>query len=83
MLSRVWPETTGPADAPGMALLLALYSLGIPWLFGRLIPVSYTHHGIGLSIVKSVIEAHHGSVRLAASGPGATFVIDLPAEETA
>ena len=26
-----------PADAPGMALLLALYSLGIPWLFGRLI----------------------------------------------
>lgn len=40
-------------------------------------------NGIGLSIVKSVIEAHHGSVRLAASGPGATFVIDLPAEETA
>jgi signal transduction histidine kinase len=37
--------------------------------------------------VKSVIEAHHGSVRLADSGAfgtgGATFVIDLPAEETA
>jgi two-component system sensor histidine kinase FlrB len=47
-----------------------------------------THgNGIGLSIVKSVIEAHHGSVRLADSGAfgtgGATFVIDLPAEETA
>ena len=40
-------------------------------------------NGIGLSIVKSVIEAHHGSIRLAESGPGATFVIDLPAEETA
>jgi two-component system sensor histidine kinase FlrB len=38
-------------------------------------------NGIGLSIVKSVIEAHHGSVRLADSGKGATFVIDLPAEE--
>jgi two-component system, sensor histidine kinase FlrB len=40
-------------------------------------------NGIGLSIVKSVIEAHHGSVCLAESGPGATFIIDLPAEETA
>jgi two-component system, sensor histidine kinase FlrB len=40
-------------------------------------------NGIGLSIVKSVIEAHHGSVSLAECGPGATFVIDLPAEETA
>jgi two-component system sensor histidine kinase FlrB len=40
-------------------------------------------NGIGLAIVKSVIEAHHGSVCLAPTGPGATFVIDLPAEETA
>lgn len=40
-------------------------------------------NGIGLSIVKSVIEAHHGTVRLAGDGPGATFVIDLPSEETA
>jgi len=40
-------------------------------------------NGIGLAIVKSVIEAHHGSVRLAESSRGATFVIDLPAEETA
>jgi two-component system sensor histidine kinase FlrB len=37
-------------------------------------------HGIGLAIVKSVVEAHAGSVRLAASSGGATFVIDLPAE---
>jgi len=40
-------------------------------------------NGIGLSIVKSVVEAHAGSVRLAASSRGATFIIDLPAEESA
>jgi two-component system sensor histidine kinase FlrB len=39
-------------------------------------------NGIGLSIVKSVVEAHAGHVRLADSRRGATFVIDLPAEET-
>lgn len=37
-------------------------------------------HGIGLAIVKSVVEAHAGSVRLAESSGGATFVINLPAE---
>jgi len=40
-------------------------------------------NGIGLAIVKSVVEAHAGSVRLADSPGGATFVIDLPAEERA
>ena len=39
-------------------------------------------NGIGLAIVKSVVESHMGSVRLADSGAGATFVIDLPAEES-
>ncbi|HMD74103.1 MAG TPA: ATP-binding protein [Steroidobacteraceae bacterium] len=38
-------------------------------------------NGIGLAIVKSVVEAHQGSVRLAESTRGATFIIDLPAEE--
>jgi two-component system sensor histidine kinase FlrB len=49
-------------------------------------PFFTTHargHGIGLAIVKSVVEAHAGSVRLAASAGGATFVIDLPAEAKA
>jgi len=39
-------------------------------------------NGIGLSIVKTVVESHSGRVRLAESGRGATFIIDLPAEET-
>jgi two-component system sensor histidine kinase FlrB len=48
-------------------------------------------NGIGLAVVRSVVEAHQGSVFLAESGPGApdgtpggaTFIIELPAEETA
>jgi len=39
-------------------------------------------NGIGLSIVKSVVEAHSGRIRLAESARGATFIIDLPSEET-
>ncbi|HEY2146238.1 MAG TPA: ATP-binding protein [Steroidobacteraceae bacterium] len=38
-------------------------------------------NGIGLSIVKSVVDAHGGSVYLADSNYGATFVIELPAED--
>ncbi len=38
-------------------------------------------NGIGLSIVKSVVEAHGGNVCLAESARGATFVIELPAED--
>jgi two-component system sensor histidine kinase FlrB len=44
-------------------------------------------NGIGLAIVKSVVEAHQGSVSLAdapcGAPAGATFIIDLPAEDRA
>jgi two-component system sensor histidine kinase FlrB len=40
-------------------------------------------NGIGLAIVKSVVEAHQGSVSLADAPVGATFIIDLPAEDRA
>jgi two-component system, sensor histidine kinase FlrB len=48
-------------------------------------------NGIGLAVVRSVVEAHQGSVFLAESAHGApdgtpggaTFIIDLPAEESA
>jgi two-component system sensor histidine kinase FlrB len=39
--------------------------------------------GIGLAIVKSVVEAHQGSVTLADTERGATFIIELPAEGSA
>jgi two-component system sensor histidine kinase FlrB len=38
-------------------------------------------NGIGLSIVKSVVDAHSGTVYLADSNNGARFVIELPAED--
>jgi hypothetical protein len=34
-LNRIWPNTARPTEVPIMALLLALYSLVIPWLLGR------------------------------------------------
>ena len=37
-------------------------------------------NGIGLAIVKSVVEAHKGSVSLADSACGAQFIIELPAD---
>lgn len=40
-------------------------------------------NGIGLAVVKSVIEAHDGTITLADSNCGATFVIELPTEENA
>jgi two-component system sensor histidine kinase FlrB len=44
-------------------------------------------NGIGLAIVRSVVEAHQGSVSLAdisgGTPAGATFIIDLPAEVNA
>jgi len=40
-------------------------------------------NGIGLAIVKSVVEAHQGTVSLADTPKGATFIIEMPAEVNA
>jgi signal transduction histidine kinase len=35
--------------------------------------------GLGLSLVKAIVEAHHGSVSvLSAMGSGSTFTVELP-----
>jgi two-component system, sensor histidine kinase FlrB len=62
-------------DGPGIA----------PALRARIFEPFFTTrargNGIGLAIVKSVVEAHQGTARLADTAVGATFVIDLPAED--
>jgi two-component system sensor histidine kinase FlrB len=74
---------------PGRAqILVSDDGPGVPeQIRGRIFEPFFTTrargNGIGLSIVKSVIEAHGGSVQLADSSRGATFVIDLPAEDMA
>ena len=58
----------------------------LPYVFDRFrqadSSTSRTHGGlgIGLSIVASIVEAHHGTVRAESEGPmrGATFTISLP-----
>jgi two-component system, OmpR family, sensor kinase len=37
--------------------------------------------GLGLAIVRSIARAHDGEARLAENGPGATFVLELPAPD--
>lgn len=41
-------------------------------------PSATPGHGIGLSIVRELVEAHGGAVELLATGPGARFRITLP-----
>ena len=58
----------------------------IPHLFERFYRVdaardrAHGGSGIGLAIVRSIVEAHQGSVRVTSPGPGqgASFVIELP-----
>ncbi len=67
---RSWSATTAP---------------GVPQhIRGRIFEPFFTTrargNGIGLAIVKSVVEAHQGSICLDDAPGGATFIIELPAE---
>ncbi|WP_137122555.1 sensor histidine kinase [Segeticoccus rhizosphaerae] len=70
---RLWVSDTGRGVSPADA----------PHIFERFRrgegPVRAHGAGLGLSIVKSIAEAHAGTARLVdRPGPGATFVLDLP-----
>jgi two-component system, sensor histidine kinase FlrB len=81
-------ELTGRRAADGRAeIVVSDNGPGVPAqirerIFEPFFTTRVRGNGIGLSIVKSVVESHSGRVRLAESGRGATFIIDLPAEET-
>ena len=51
----------------------------IPFIFERFYKGSDGNHGIGLSIVKSIVEQHNGSISAKnKEGGGASFIIKLP-----
>jgi signal transduction histidine kinase len=51
----------------------------IPFVFERFFKGENGNHGIGLSIVKSIVEQHGGSVRVRnIENGGASFIITLP-----
>lgn len=55
----------------------------IPYVFERFYRVdsSRTGHnglGIGLTLVKSIVEKHQGTIQIESSNPGTTFVITIP-----
>ncbi len=82
-------ELSARRGSPGRAqILVSDTGPGVPaHLRARIFEPFFTTrtrgNGIGLAIVKSVVEAHQGSVQIADTERGATFIIDLPAEECA
>lgn len=56
LLNALWSTTTRPADAPLMTLLLALYSLTVPWVFGRLIVHWIPAYGVATETPKTISQ---------------------------
>ncbi len=80
-------ELLGRRGAPGRAhIVVSDNGPGVPLairerIFEPFFTTRSRGNGIGLAIVKKVVEAHAGCVHLADTDRGAAFVIDLPAEE--
>jgi signal transduction histidine kinase len=81
-------ELVPDAFGPRVQLWVADTGPGVPpeardSIFDRFARGTATQHrdgaGLGLAIVRSIARAHGGDVRLADRGPGACFVLDLPA----
>jgi signal transduction histidine kinase len=81
-------ELAHDAHSPRIRLWVADNGPGVPpeardSIFDRFVRGSGTQHrdgaGLGLAIVRSIARAHGGDVRLQDRGPGACFVLDLPA----
>jgi two-component system, NtrC family, sensor histidine kinase HydH len=69
--ARIEVEDTGPGIPPSIA----------ERVFQPFFTTKAAGTGLGLAVVRRIVEAHHGSVMLeSASGEGARFVIRLPLE---
>jgi signal transduction histidine kinase len=74
----------GSTDTPiGVQITVRDFGSGIatadlPRLFDPFFTTKSTGMGLGLSIVRSIIEAHGGTIVAANRDPGAEFTITLP-----
>ncbi|MGZ6764629.1 MAG: sensor histidine kinase [Nocardioides sp.] len=76
------------SDDDGVTLTVRDHGSGVPEsevprLFDRFSSADHSPHsvGLGLWIVKTLTEAHDGTVTYEAAEPGASFVVRLPAED--
>ena len=63
-------------------LILRIINIFTDFYRGKNIPEGERSSGVGLSITKRIIEAHHGSINVDSElGKGSVFTIKLPIPE--
>ena len=78
-------DRPAPAEASGVRIEIRDHGPGIPDDLGEGVFDRFVHGGgpgstgLGLWLVRSVVEAHGGSVRIDAADPGARVTVELPA----